>query len=339
MPRYKRRIRHRNPYRPTDFDPVVHSTDDPNVEYDVTYCSQGTISRWGFMLEVSRRWRGPMSIVYYFPKENESSFLKLKAESNLRPNIIVDYVVQTDPFYFPINTLRNRAIDNVKTTHFWLTDMDVWPSFGSYDAIMNLPREFFADPKNAGIVPVFQMRRRRCRTFQECIDFFKSTLPDTKAELATCRQQKRCETFRPGQRLHDYYFKEWYDTNYTAPLTPLICFYGETQEPYVVVKKVPGMPRFDERFANYAFNKVEWLEHLRYRGYMFWVITDAFGYDIPHPSSKFKKDFFVEMKRTHKFPMKDVYRQYLKELRYNYSDLSVIPFCRGKNRPPLSDQK
>ena len=53
---------------------------------------------------------------------------------------------------------------------------------------------------------------------------------------------------------------------------------------YVVVKKVPGMPRFDERFANYAFNKVEWLEHLRYRGYMFWVITDAFGYDIPHPS-------------------------------------------------------
>ena len=82
--------------------------------------------------------------------------------------------------------------------------------------------------------------------------------------------------------------------NYTAPLTPLICFYGETQEPwaragglsgrYVVVKKVPGMPRFDERFANYAFNKVEWLEHLRYRGYRYWVITDAFGYDIPHPS-------------------------------------------------------
>ena len=142
------------------------------------------------MLEVARRWRGfdlaaaltpsPMSIVYYFPKENESFFLKLKAETTLRPNIIVDYVIQTDPFYFPINTLRNRAIDNVKTTHFWLTDMDVWPSSplrgdfsllaGSYDAIMHLPREFFADPKNAGIVPVFQMRRRRCRTFQECID-------------------------------------------------------------------------------------------------------------------------------------------------------------------------
>ena len=69
---------------------------------------------------------------------------------------------------------------------------------------------------------------------------------------------------------------------------------------YVVVKKVPGMPRFDERFANYAFNKVEWLEHLRYRGYMFWVITDAFGYDIPHPSWGLERGLSVDrsLRRT-----------------------------------------
>ena len=187
-------------YRPTDFDPVFHSTDAPDVEYDVTFCSQGTYplapsfslallagaSCWKFLAAgagsvfTAPITCSPMSIVYYFPKENESYFLSLKAESNLRPNIIVDYVIQTDPFYFPINTLRNRAIDNVKTTHFWLTDMDVWPScafrgdslslVGSYDAIMHLPLEFFQDPKNAGIVPVFQMRRHRCRTFQECIN-------------------------------------------------------------------------------------------------------------------------------------------------------------------------
>lgn len=52
---------------------------------------------------------------------------------------------------------------------------------------------------------------------------------------------------------------------------------------YIIVRKTPEMPRFDERFANYAFNKVQWIEHLRYRGYVFWVVTDAFGYDIPHP--------------------------------------------------------
>lgn len=47
----------------------------------------------------------------------------------------------------------------------------------------------------------------------------------------------------------------------------------------------------------------------------------------------------MEMKRTHRFPKKDVYRKFLIELRTNYSDLSVIPFCHGRNRPPLSDQK
>ena len=55
--------------------------------------------------------------------------------------------------------------------------------------------------------------------------------------------------------------------------------------------------------------------------------------------SKYRRDFFMEMKRTHRFPKKDVYRKFLIELRTNYSDLSVIPFCHGRNRPPLSDQK
>ena len=29
---------------------------------------------------------------------------------------------------YPINTLRNVAIQGVQTSHFWLTDMDMWPS-------------------------------------------------------------------------------------------------------------------------------------------------------------------------------------------------------------------
>lgn len=44
------------------------------------------------------------------------------------------------------------------------------------------------------------------------------------------------------------------------------------------------MPLFDERFINYGFNKQQWVEHLRYKGYKFAQLVQGYGIDIPHPS-------------------------------------------------------
>lgn len=40
---------------------------------------------------------------------------------------ITEYIAE-DNHEYPINMLRNLAIEAVKTSHFWLTDMDMWPS-------------------------------------------------------------------------------------------------------------------------------------------------------------------------------------------------------------------
>ena len=69
-----------------------------------------------------------------------------------------------------------------------------------------------------------------------------------------------------------------------------------------MIKKTSEMPLFDERFINFGFNKIEWIETLRYTGYKFAVLINGFGMDVPHPQyvrfdsffffrSKFKKDF------------------------------------------------
>lgn len=42
---------------------------------------------------------------------------------------------------------------------------------------------------------------------------------------------------------------------------------------------------FDETFVNYGFNKVQWIETLRYSGYEFYIVNDAFLVDMPHKSS------------------------------------------------------
>lgn len=107
---------------------------------------------------------------------------------------------------------------------------------------MKLPRSFFADPKNVGIIPIFQNKRLyKCNTFEECVTLsctncritrsFHSHLPETKEELNRCRMLHICETFRPGENLHNYYFKLWYNVTYTRPLTRLLCFRTDTQEP------------------------------------------------------------------------------------------------------------
>lgn len=33
---------------------------------------------------------------------------------------------------------------------------------------------------------------------------------------------------------------------------------------YLVLKYTPSLPLFDERFINYGYNKIQYMEHLRY---------------------------------------------------------------------------
>lgn len=114
-----------------------------------------------------------MSIVYFFPAENLTDYEELRATSDLRENMIISYMLEENPDIFPINTLRNKAIDQVQTTHFWLSDMDVWPTMHTYNVIKALPREWFQNEKNLGIVPVFQNKKLyKCATFQDCIDLY-----------------------------------------------------------------------------------------------------------------------------------------------------------------------
>ena len=62
------------------------------------------------------------------------------------------------------------------------------------------------------------------------------------------------------------------------------CFRQRFLEPYVMVRRTEILPLFDERFINYGFNKVQWIENLRYLGFEFSVLSQAFAVDIPHPS-------------------------------------------------------
>lgn len=56
---------------------------------------------------------------------------------------------------------------------------------------------------------------------------------------------------------------------------------------YLLVQKMDSLPLYDERFVGYGWNKVQWIEHLRYIGYRFYVFNNGFIIHCPHPECDF----------------------------------------------------
>lgn len=63
------------------------------------------------------------------------------------------------------------------------------------------------------------------------------------------------------------------------------CFQSLRYEPYLVVPHLDSTPPFDEGFVGYGKNKIQWLQHLRLRGFEFWVMPRAFVVHVPHRMS------------------------------------------------------
>lgn len=42
---------------------------------------------------------------------------------------------ELDPVWYPVNRLRNVAVKAVKTSHFLMTDIDIWPDVNAYQAL------------------------------------------------------------------------------------------------------------------------------------------------------------------------------------------------------------
>lgn len=50
-----------------------------------------------------------------------------------------------------------------------------------------------------------------------------------------------------------------------------------------MLKYTPKLPLFHEGFINYGYNKVQYFEHIRQMGYVFYILNHAFAMDFPHP--------------------------------------------------------
>ena len=95
---------------------------------------------------------------------------------------------------------------------------------------------------------------------------------------------------------------------------------------YLIVRRSAWLPRFDERFVNYGYNKVQQIEHLRAAGFDFYILNNAFVMDMPHPDSTFRRDY-VDGIRGDALRMRSVFASFLSAINDKYANRSRFPIC------------
>ena len=207
-----------------------------------------------------------------------------------------------NPIY-PINTLRRLAINNIHTTHFVNLDMDLWPScclssFLShtvqlYEGLLRIDAATANADRVAFVLPAFQFTtqvREICKTEPNCFEQLKKDLPATKADLLNCMHREVCQIANARLPTHVVadsmsYIQRFVDQAWWTekqPVQSLPCVPFAIMEPYVVMRRTPRSPMYSEHFINYGYNKVQFIDELEHRGYVFAVLTVGFGFDIPH---------------------------------------------------------
>ena len=241
-------------------------------EFDVTLVAQLSADRLMMLEQLCQRWDGPMSISFYGSDSDVQDLLKFHSTSPIlqdcKTRLGLHVVYKSGQFY-PINYLRNVALDNVQTPYSFLSDIDFLPMNGLYPYLKEAIKVLGAD-KRAFIVPAFETL------------FYRFKFPTSKSELLRMLENHSIFTFRyhvwkAGHSATNY--EHW--KNATVPYR---VSWSRDYEPYIVVRS--NALRYDERFIGFGWNKVSYVMELDAQRYEFVVLPDPFIIHLPHSPSR-----------------------------------------------------
>ncbi|XP_075591933.1 xylosyl- and glucuronyltransferase LARGE2s [Dermatophagoides farinae] len=255
---------------------------------DVTLVAQLSMDRLQMVEALCEHWEGPISLSMYMSDSEVQQFLGYHQNSKTlseRKNIDYHIVYRDGPFY-PINKLRNVALDQVITPYVFLTDIDFLPMIGLYDYLKrsigsiglgsssslidhSSSSNINNTPKRALVVPAFETL------------LYRIQFPKTKADLIQMLNIGQLFTFR-----YHVWTKGHAPTNFAIwgqATTPYRIKWEPDFEPYIVVHR--DVVRYDTRFVGFGWNKVSHIMELHAQNYEFIVLPNAFIIHMPHAPS------------------------------------------------------
>ena len=214
---------------------------------------------------------------------------------------------------YPVNALRNVALDASPTDLVFLLDVDFVPSAGTNAAVAAAnPARRCRDDGEVLVVPAFELstpprggagpRLGAADVAAAGVEGFRS------ASRARSIEPFHVGHYPAGHRATDA--ARWATTD-----SPYAVAYEEGYEPYVVASR-SRIPRYDERFRGYGMNKVSHLAHCAARGLRFTVLPrSAFVVAEEHEKSpSWRSTFGGEADVRRRMLVAALFRQFKHEL-------------------------
>lgn len=219
----------------------------PREALDITIVTQTSMDRIWMLKKLCDLWDGPVSAAVFVVGNQMADATAEMERSMCARKGHVAYMQGKHSDNYPVNALRNKARQWVRTSHWLLTDIDLWPNEGAYGTLLRLLREpWAAQAKTAIVVPAFATRHHDVKR-----------LPLQLEALAKCIGRRECYCFKgypgaiPAHHLTTNYPYWWHQTTRPAGESSAYkvpCFDTIVWEPYTLLPNTKATPLFDERF-------------------------------------------------------------------------------------------
>eukprot|EP01134_Creolimax_fragrantissima_P005113 CFRG5113T1 len=266
----------------------------------ITLTSQGSWNRLFHLKHLTQVWQGPVSFALLLDSEDQLNEVDtvVKNDPLLREFADIHVVWRLDHSsedvnsFYPINMLRNMALQTVETTYVFVLDADVTPNapmstYSVYmadgEATINLQKDksqIECSGLDAFVPPAVEMAAKELKK-----------LYDGNGDIGRIRKEQVVEMFFTGNVLpmHVYFGPAYAPTNHyewsrskTVDEIPYLTRF----EPYYIARM--PIPLFNETFVNRGGNFAQQVYEMSAGGYRFHRLPEAFVVDIPH--TKAEKD-------------------------------------------------
>lgn len=296
------------PYRSLsyhDLNFTMYSSGAPSCEEHVdledisfTLVTQVSEDRLWLITQNCARWApGHISVAVFTNKSIDAiwdDFSMLEAKyGSCQPNQVTISALSSINYEkdnYPINTLRNLALQQVKTTHIMYVDSDFFVSPNLYSVLHDgsIKKRLAEDYKLALVVPAFQIRqqcKKKLPEFECRLDNIK-VIPKDVDELISTVLSHKTSAFDPTNRggHGSTSYLEWARMN-PGDLRDIPCVLSNRYEPYLAVRYCKDYPPYQEIFTGYGKNKMTQIMHMRHTGYLFAQVGGVFLCHYPHPEA------------------------------------------------------